>query len=99
MNHITIYGASDDLIEIEGKVRGCDEYPSDEAAFEVAGLGITVTFAQGGTWHISVGPLDEDIPVQAENMVLSVHERGYSMQLDMDIPEGAYITRKAIPDE
>ena len=35
MATIVIYGASDDLVEIEGSARGCDEYNLDECVVEL----------------------------------------------------------------
>lgn len=82
MKHLTLYGASDDLIEIDGDFR---EEISDWTPLEVAGLIIVVRFE--GCWSIKVTQMDEEVPVTAENIRLSIHEAGYSMQLDMDVPD------------
>ncbi len=94
MRHLRFYGASDDLIEIEGDVPGCDEFNAEKAIFEVAGLRIAFEYA--GTWEIAVAQVDESVPVRVEDMRLSVAENGYSMQLDMDVPDDAYVTRVAV---
>lgn len=91
MNHVSFHGVSDDLIEVGGTVHGTDEYPGEKATFEVAGLRVSVTYTPTGTWAISVGQIDEAIPVTAENIALSV--AGYSMVLDLDVPAGAYISK------
>jgi len=41
MPDVTIYGASDDLIEVEGDVPGCDEYNQESA---VPGYSARATF-------------------------------------------------------
>lgn len=37
MSQIVIYGASDDLIEVDGDVPGCDEYNEESARLLVRG--------------------------------------------------------------
>lgn len=91
MGRVKIYGASDDLIEIEGDIPGCDEYNTEHAYFQVAGLQLGVEYNGDGTWEIAVGLIDEDVPVTAENMALAVE--GHSMVLTMEVPPGTYIAR------
>jgi hypothetical protein len=92
---ISFYGSSDDLIEIEGDIKGCDEYPAQPANndFVVAGLTVSVGYGVNGCWVIIVQQLDEDVEVEAKNMRLSVAPNGYSMLLEMDVPKGSYIVR------
>lgn len=69
MADVTIYGASDDLIEVEGDVPGCDEYNQESAVFILRGSGevsggvtrVTVDYGAGGCWMIGVAPVDEDV--------------------------------------
>lgn len=69
MHEVTIYGASDDLIEVEGDAPGCDEYNTDHAVFILRGSGevtggvtrVTVDYGAGGCWMIGVAPVDEDV--------------------------------------
>lgn len=97
MKHLTIYGASDDLIEVEGDLEGCDEYNGEEAVFAIAGLKVTVEYADAGVWAIKVAQLDEGDPVTAKNITLGVSNAinpenpPYSMQLDMDVPDDAVV--------
>lgn len=91
MKHLTFYGASDDLFEIEGDIREeiCAS-AKEKVTFTTAGIEITVKYE--GVWGIYVKQIDEDIPVTAENLKLSVEPRmnggqGYSMRLDMDVPD------------
>jgi hypothetical protein len=92
---ISFYGSSDDLIEIEGDIKGCDEYDvgGQITSFVVAGLSVSLQYAYGGCWSISVNLVDEDVAVEAKNMRLSVAPNGYSMLLEMDVPKGSYIVR------
>lgn len=54
-NYVTFYGASDDLVEVEGKIPGCDEFNTDGAELECGGLKIAVAYGTTGCWHIGVG--------------------------------------------
>jgi len=91
MKHIKIYGASDDLIEIDGDFS--EEISNEKATLEMAGLIITVEFE--GCWSIKVIQMDEEVPVTAENMKLSIAEGGYSMCLDMDLPDADLASLKS----
>lgn len=98
MKALAIYGASDDLIEVEGEVAGADEFDGERATFVVAGLRITVEYH--GCWAIQVIQVDEDVPVTAQDMALTVNERmdggpGYSMRLDMLVPDDVVVVREA----
>lgn len=102
MKHVKVYGSSDDLMEIEGDVPGCDEYNGEHGAWTVAGLRIALRYGDNGCWHIKVGQIDEDVAVTAENLTLSINPRidgrpGYSMLLDLDVPDDAYVTAEAVP--
>ncbi len=99
MKRIKIYGASDDLIEIEGEIAGADEFnPSGDpiGTYHVAGLCITVEYLNG-VWGIRVAQVAEEIPVTAENLTMSIKpysdgtEPGYSMLLEMDVPDDAVV--------
>lgn len=95
LSEIEFYGASDDLVEVEGDAPGCDEYPSDDATFVVAGLRVRVHYPTD-CWAIEVNRLDEDVPVTAEEMKLSAD--GYSMHLTIQVPDGTAVVREARPD-
>jgi hypothetical protein len=98
---IRFWGSSDDLIEIdnvEGTTKGADEYNTEAAAFEVAGLRVGLAYGDNGCWGIEVTRLDEDVPVTAENLKMAPHENGYSMALEMMLPPGSYITKVADPN-
>jgi hypothetical protein len=64
MSDVTIYGASDDLIEVDGDVPGCDEYSGESAELLLTGpeggVWVMVTYGTNGCWAIGVGPVDED---------------------------------------
>jgi hypothetical protein len=90
MSTVTFYGSSDDLVEVEGDVPGCDEYNAEAAAFELAGLRIGVEYVKGGVWEIGV-MIDDDVPVTATN--IRMEPSGYTMRLLLDVPEGSYVSR------
>lgn len=81
---VEIYGASDDLIEVEGTVPGCDEYPCAEAVFVLIGPAgqarVGVRYGSNGCWAIEVGPLGEDVPMLA----CAIEGRGYSARAVFD---------------
>lgn len=86
MNTIKLYGASDDLIEVEGDVSGCDEYNGADAHFVLVGASaqtrIRVWYTARGVWAISAAPTDEDVamlPVSINNA-----ETGYSAEATVE---------------
>lgn len=98
MSHtVTIYGASDDLIEIEGTAPGCDEYNSEAATFIVRGeqhddliagrTRVTVAYVAPGVWSLDLAPVDDGIPMVP--CVVDLSERydgtpGYSARARFD---------------
>lgn len=67
MHTVKIYGSSDDLIEVEGDARGCDEYNTEFGSFRlVAGSNqsrVWVKYISPGVWSIAVAPVDEGVPM------------------------------------
>lgn len=67
MHTVIIYGASDDLIEVEGQVPGCDEYNAEAGSFIVssaeASSRVGVHYGKNGCWAVSCGPISEDVPM------------------------------------
>lgn len=94
MPTVTFYGASDDLVEVDGDVPGCDEYCAPAAAFEVAGLRVGVEYHEAsGTWEIGVGLISENTEVVAQDVRLD--SDGYTMRLTLYVPPGSYVPRAA----
>lgn len=79
---VTIYGASDDLIEVDGHVTGCDEYPSEDDHFVLIGeagkVRVRVWYTERGLWAIAAAPVDEDTPMLS--LALSAGEKNYTAQ-------------------
>jgi hypothetical protein len=70
---VIFYGTSDDLIEVEGKVPGCNEYAADDAHFMVIGetaqVRVRVWYTSDGLWAISASQAAEGmdiLPVRIE---------------------------------
>lgn len=68
MSNVLFYGASDDLIEVEGDVPGCDEYSAEDASFVVVcengqGCIVRLNYTSDGTWQVGVRPIGENIPM------------------------------------
>ncbi len=98
---ITIYGASDDLVEVEG-CEGADEfnvYGNDGKVHwrgDFVASDTTATSGQlrvyaiyDGCWHFSVGQVDEMILLPAWVIAIGQrHDADYSAELRIDAPEG-----------
>lgn len=56
MSTVTIYGTSDDLVEIEGSVPGCDEYNVHRGTivFEPTGDRFSICYSERGTWDLKL---------------------------------------------
>jgi hypothetical protein len=98
MKPIAFYGASDDLIEVEGSFPGCDEYNAEDGLFQIAGLLVSMAYGERGCWVIGTSKISENVPVLATNLRLSAPDRdngepGYTMRLDMEVPAGSYVTK------
>jgi hypothetical protein len=100
MPEITIYGVSDDLVEVEG-CKGADEFTYSSEMWRgdlVApdGGSLRVHTWYDGVWRVAVGQVDEDVRLPAWPMRL---EQGngtrippYSTGLVVDAPEGTRLT-------
>jgi hypothetical protein len=79
---VTIYGASDDLVEVEGVVSGCDEYNTEDASFVLVGdsgqARVRCWYGRKGVWGIAVSPVDDGIPMLA--VAIEGASSGYSAQ-------------------
>lgn len=94
MASVTFYGASDDLIEVEGDAPGCDEYNSDDDSFLVvcdgdAGCIVHLVYTGDGTWQVGVRPIGENVPMPDS----IIGAKGYSAFVT--VPEVLHVTRKA----
>ena len=101
MPTVTIYGASDDLIEVEG-VPGADEFNvySDKKVCATLLLHhaeeeqMAVHAVYDGCWSFAVAQVDEEHPLPAwpvrVGQSLGVP---YSTQLEIDVPDGTVLAR------
>ncbi len=102
---LTFYGASDDLVEVEGGIReeyGCYDSPCVLRLFsekEKRGLFVIGQYGlSGATWMFGVAQLDEGDLVPDWPMSLSVHTP-YSVGLHIECPEDCVITEKGENNE
>lgn len=99
---ITIYGASDDLVEVEG-CEGADEFyvarvKDGEVCWRARLIApsteddrwqqLCVRAIFDGCWHFAVGQVDESLPFPPWPVKVSQHQNGYSVLLTIDAPEG-----------
>lgn len=61
---VRIYGCSDDLVQVEGGVPGCDEYNTDDLYLTLHGDGratvIRASYEDRGVWAIEAAPLENE---------------------------------------
>lgn len=101
MHTVTIYGASDDLIEVDGDAPGCGEYNAEHGSFIVSNVeGSTRVYIDydtkgyDGCWAITLGPISEDIPMLPAWLD---SREGYTARATF---EGvAHVTREHLPEE
>lgn len=100
---IRIYGASDDLVEIEGHPGG-DEVGCESSAVVVSigdrvrGLVVRIEYSPKwagnvGCWAAAVSPIDEDVPMYPVTIELEP-ERKYSAMVLVDAPETVALSWK-----
>lgn len=95
MADLTIYGASDDLVEIEG-VAGADEYNAEDVRLLVTcpdgrAAEVHVAYVSGGVWAITYQPSDEDVEAPEGRIDCN----GYTARLTLDVPDGTKVHRLA----
>lgn len=107
---LKIYGASDDLVELEGCVEDeidCYDkwvqitvgYPEAEHGRASQGVKVIMRYApkwvNAGVWSAEIFPIDEDVEIPWPVKV-ELSERKYSAQVVIDCPEGTPVTWKKI---
>jgi hypothetical protein len=89
---LRIYGASDDLIEIEGDVREeIGSYDKDctiQIGDKTGGLLVTMSYGKRGTacWSAEISLIDEGIPIPWPVTVCLGESCEYSAQVDIYCP-------------
>ena len=104
MTHpITIYGASDDLVEVGG-CEGADEFSSDHWQGDLVAPGGTEQmrvhcwYDGDGCWQVGVGQTIEDCqlppwPISiSQAAAMNPGNPGYSALLTIDAPDGTRLT-------
>ena len=93
MQRATIYGTSDDLVEVEGIIGG-DEFPADRNETVKLCIGgllqVRMSYGKyGATWTVEMGQVFAEVPIPDEwDIFLTQHPNGYSIQVNLDIPYG-----------
>ena len=111
---LRFYGSGDDNFCYDvwkgNSWRGEDEIGSDTAAwiiedFGQQGLQVVGIYAgasdaahEGGVWSVGIAQLDEDVPLPDWPIKFSVHERAYSVALEIEIPDSAKIRAAGADD-
>lgn len=99
MKTVKFYGASDDLVEVEG-IPGADEFwcdttcaPFAYATFVVGGK-VRVRAIYDGCWSFAVGQVDEDLELPAWPIRITQHaDPSYSVLLEIDVPDDTSVMR------
>lgn len=92
VSKLTIYGASDDLIELEGAID--DEYSigsaDDWEAIITADdkeIRVFAAYLSCGVWAVSAAPVEDGVPMPDWNIRLeNAPDNDYSSALVMDLP-------------
>lgn len=93
---IEVYGASDDLVEVEG-CKGADEFSWYKGIWRgdlVApnGESVRIHVFYDGCWHVSVGQVDEDVKLPPWPMTFKQEAAGYSVVLEISAPDDTRLT-------
>lgn len=102
---ITIYGASDDLVEVEG-CEGADEFNADDwfgdlIAPDGSRMRVVAEYKAHGCWLVGVVQVDEKYQLPGwpvtitQAPAMNPDNPGYSVLLSIDAPEGT----KLVVDE
>ncbi len=92
MQRVTIYGTSDDIVEVEGIIGG-DEFTVDRNGTVNLCIGgillVNMSYGKyGSTWTVEIGQVFEEVPIPDEwDIFLTQHTKGYSVQVNLDIPD------------
>lgn len=102
MIKIEMYGASDDLVEVEG-CKGADEFQHYKGIWRgdlVApdGDSLRVHIFYDGCWHVSAGQVDEEINFPDWPMSFRQEAAGYSVVLTIEAPDGTRLTNVGTAD-
>lgn len=102
---ITIYGSSDDLVEVDGCDEGpvgefcCDRWQGDLAAPGGAEqMRVHCWLDDDGCWQVGVGQVDEDYSLPGwpititQAPAMNPQNAGYSALLTIDAPKGTRLT-------
>lgn len=91
MKELRFYGAIDDLFECEGAIReekGCYDRPGVYHLISEEGeLLVIANYTDNGCWSIGLCQVDEDVPVPQWQTSFSMHEKGYSVVLSIQVPD------------
>lgn len=99
MAEVTVYGASDDLVEIEG-INGADEFNCDgkwvgvlEAPDGGTAL-LYVDYRDNGCWTVTIGRFEEEYALPAWPVVFTANDKEckYSTYATITVPDGTTIT-------
>jgi len=99
MAKVTFYGASDDLVEVEG-IEGADEFSPEKDGW----VGVLespdgdtalvyVDYRHNGTWTVSLGIYEEDYLLPAWPITTEVRPDlcRYSTHVTVEVPDGTTI--------
>lgn len=99
---ITIYGASDDLVEVDG-CKGADEFsPDDKDTWHADLIGpdgaqmrVFARYERHGCWSVGASQVDEEVPFPSWPVKVrgaAGREPRYSAVMEIDAPDGTRLT-------
>lgn len=108
---LKIYGASDDLVEIEGHVTdeiGCYDknvlltigWPNEETPQMGRGLYVLMRYSpphfNHGCWTAELSPLEEEAEIPWP-VSIKLGRRGYTVEINIECPDDVPVSWKKIP--
>lgn len=97
---LKFYGASDDLLECEGAITeeiGCYNEPGIYHLKSAKGeLQVVGYYLDSGLWSIGISQVAENTPLPAWPVTYVMHERAYSAQFTITVPDDTILV---LPEE
>jgi hypothetical protein len=100
MKSIKIYGASDDLIEIDGDCKGCEEYATGgegplmgKISLKSGDDYVVIFCIYAGSWAFAVCPQDGDCDRMPWDVFYSFgRDSAYSQTLEISVPDDCVVS-------
>lgn len=99
MKTIKFYGFSDDLVEISGPLKGCDEYSAyKDLEFDIVSprkdmMRVITHYGSNGCWSFAPSIAEEDLPFPNWKISFEEARHGYSTVMSVEVPDETVIKK------